>query len=66
MIELMNYNYAKLSIIEQLRRSPRVREVESSFPKSRPNLTQFATASTLKQVAVLPWRYDVEMGSANS
>jgi len=35
----------------------------------RPNLTQsckrFATASTSTQVAVLPRRYDVEMGTAN-
>jgi len=49
---------------------PRVREVESSFPKGRPNLTQrckrFATTSTSTQVAVLPWRYDAEMGTANS
>jgi len=45
---------------------PRVRKVESSFPKDRPNLTQhckrFAIASTSTQVAVLPWRYDAEMG----
>jgi len=36
----------------------------------RPNLTQrcvqFATASTSTQIALLPWRYDVEMGTANS
>jgi len=36
----------------------------------QPNLTQhckrFATASTSTNVAVLPWRYDAEMGSANS
>jgi len=35
-----------------------------------PNLTQhckwFATTSASMQVAVLPWRYDVEMGTANS
>jgi len=45
----------------------RAQEVESSNPKGRPNLTQrcrrFATASTSTQVAVLPWRYDAEMGS---
>jgi len=49
---------------------PRVLEVESSNPKGRPNLTQrskrFATASTFTQVAMLPWRYDAEMGTANS
>jgi len=49
---------------------PHVREVESSNPKDRPDLTQsckrFATASTYKKVAVLPWRYDAEMGTANS
>jgi len=27
---------------------------------------RFATASTSTQVAVLPWRYDAEMGAANS
>jgi len=27
---------------------------------------RFATASTSTQVAVLPWRYDAEMGTANS
>jgi len=36
----------------------------------RPNLTKlckwFATASTSTQVAVMPWRYDTEMGTANS
>jgi len=35
-----------------------------------PNLTQrckrFATTSTSAQVALLPWRYDAEMGTANS
>jgi len=39
-------------------------------PKDRPNLTQrckrFATASTSTQVAVLPWRYDAEMDTANT
>jgi len=38
--------------------------------QSRPNITQrckrFSTASTSTQVAVLPWRYDAEMGTANS
>jgi len=42
---------------------------ESSNPKGWPNLTQrckrFATASTSTQVAVLPWRYDEKMGTAN-
>jgi len=46
------------------------REVESPNPKGRPNLTQcgkrFATASTSTQVAVLSWRYDAEMSTANS
>jgi len=50
-----------VSITERLTRVPRVREVESSFPKGRPNLAQrckrFATASTSTQVAVLPFRY---------
>jgi len=57
-------------MVERLTRVPRVREVESSFFKDRPNLTQrckrFATASTSTQVAVLPWRYDADMGTANS
>jgi len=43
------------------------REFES---QSRSNLTQrckrFATASTTTQAAVLPWRYDAKMGTANS
>jgi len=51
---------------ERLTRVPRVQEVESLFPKGRPNLAQLATASTSTQVAVLPWRYDAEMGTANS
>jgi len=55
---------------ERITPVPRVREVESSFAKARPNLTQrykrFATASTSTQVAVLPWRYDAEMSTANS
>jgi len=57
-------------MVEQLTRMPREREVESLNPKSRSNLTQpckqFVTASTSTQVAVLPWRYDAEMGTANS
>jgi len=48
----------------------RVWEVESSFPKGWPILTQhckcFATTSTSTQVTVLPWRYDAEIGTANS
>jgi len=48
----------------------RVRKVESLNPKGWPNLTQrckrFAIASTSTQVAVLPWRYDAEMVTANS
>jgi len=55
---------------ERSTRVPRVLEVESSFLKGRPNLTQrckrVATASTSTKVAVLPWRYDAEMGTANS
>jgi len=42
-----------------------MREVKSSFPKGRPNLTQrfkwFATVSTSTLVAVLPWRFDAKM-----
>jgi len=38
------------------------------LPKGWANFTQryklFATASTSTQVAVLPWRYDAEMGTA--
>jgi len=45
---------------ERLTRVPRVKEVVSSNPIGRPNLTQsckrFATASTSTQVVVLPWR----------
>jgi len=41
-----------------------------SNPKGRSNLTQrckrFATDSTSTQLAVLPWRYDAEMGTDNS
>jgi len=55
---------------ERLTSVPRVREIESSNPKSRSNLTQrckwFTTTSTSAKVAVLPWRYDAEMGNANS
>jgi len=56
---------------EQLTRVPRVHKVWSSNPKGRPNLTQrckrFAIALTsTRQVAVLPWRYDAEMGTASS
>jgi len=51
-------------------RVPRMREVQSSFPKGQPNLTQrckrFTIASTSTQVAVLPWRYDAEKGTAKS
>jgi len=51
-------------------RVTRVREVESSFPKGRSNLSQrckrFAIASTSPQVAVFPWRYDADMGITNS
>jgi len=42
-------------------------ESEVQIP-DRPNTQrckQFATASTSTQVAVLPWRYDSEMGTAN-
>jgi len=45
------------SMAERLTRVPRVREVENSFLKGRPNLTQrckrFATASTSTQVAIM-------------
>jgi len=54
----------------QLTRVPRMQEVESSNPKSRPNFTQrckrFVTASTSTKVALIPRRYDAEMGTANS
>jgi len=53
-----------------LTRVRRVLKVDSSNPKYRPNLMQrckrVATATTSTQVAVLPWRYDVAMGTANS
>jgi len=51
---------------ERLTRVPHVREVESSFLKGRPNLTQCCKRfKTSTQVAVLPC-YDAEMGTANS
>jgi len=55
---------------ERLTCVPRVRQIERSFPKDWPNLTQcckrFTTASAYTQVAVLPWRYDPGLGTANS
>jgi len=54
---------------ERLSRVPRVREVWSSNPepaKSYTALQRFVTDSISTQVAVLPWRYDAEMGTANS
>jgi len=55
-------------MVEQLTRVPRVGRFGVQIP-DRPNLTQrykrFATASTSTQVAVLPWRYNAEMGTAN-
>jgi len=63
-------NNATTALVERLTRVPRVRKVDSLNLKGRPNLTQlckrFATTSTSTQVAVLPWRYDAEMGKANS
>jgi len=64
-------NYTQTaSMAERLTSVPRVPEVESLIPKSRPNLAQrckrFPTASTSTQVAVLPWRYDAEICTANS
>jgi len=57
------------SMAERLTCVPRMREVESSFTKGRPNFTRrckrFVTASTSTQVAVLPWRYDAETGSGH-
>jgi len=54
-------------VINKIRKS---NVVESSFSKDRSNLTQrcklFTTASAYTQVAVLPWRYNAEMGTANS
>jgi len=41
----------------------RVREFDSSNPNGRPNLRSAANGS---EVAVLPWRYDTEMGAVNS
>jgi len=50
-------------------RIPRVRKIASSNSKGRPNLTKrckrFVSTSTSIQVAVLPWRYNAEMGTAN-
>jgi len=58
------------SISKQLTQVPRVQEVVSSSHKDRPNLIQcckrFATTSTSAQVAVFPWRYDVEVRTVNS
>jgi len=55
-------------VAERLTRVLRVREVIIRIP-GRPNLSQrckwFATASTSMQVAVVPWRYDAEMGTVN-
>jgi len=66
----LDFKRTTTSIAEWFTRMPLVWEVESSFPKGQPNLTQrykqFATASTSTQVAVMPWSYDAEMGTANS
>jgi len=59
-----------VSMAERLTRVPREQEVENSFLKGLPNLTQhckrFTTASTSTQVAGMPWRYDAGMGTTNS
>jgi len=56
------------SLAERLTRMPRVREVWSSKPGPAKSYTALQTvcASTPTQVAVLPWCYDTEMGTANS
>jgi len=63
-------SFFEIKVCVRLTRMPRVWEVESSNPKNRPYLIQrckrIATASTSAQVAVLTWRYDAEMGTANS
>jgi len=55
---------------ELLTRVPRVRKVESLNPKAGQNLIQlckrFVTSLTSTQVAVLLWRYDAEISTANS
>jgi len=54
---------------ERLMRVPLVQEVWSSNTESAISYTvlqRFVTVSTSTQVAVLPWRYDAEMGTANS
>jgi len=38
----------------------------SDQPNPTRHCKRFATASTSTQVAVLPWRYDTVMGTANS
>jgi len=57
-------------VTKRLTRMLRVQEVESSFLKGWPNLTQrckrFASASTCTHLAVLPWHYEAEMGTGNS
>jgi len=48
---------------------PRVPEIWGSNPgpaKFDKRCKRFATVSTSTQVAVLSWRYDVEIGTANS
>jgi len=37
-----------------------------SLPNLKQRFKRFATASKPMQVAVLPWRYDAEMGTAKS
>jgi len=68
MFEILIANTA--SMAKQLMHVPHVQEEESLNSKGRPNLTKhckrFTITSTSMQVAVLPWCYDVEMGTANS
>jgi len=67
-----NSNQVTASMAEQLTRIPRVREIESSNLKGRPNLTYTALQTVRHRfniyacIAVLPWHYDAEMGTANS
>jgi len=53
---------------QRLTRVPRVREVLSSNPELAyliQHCKRFATAATSTQVAVLPWHYGAEKGTAN-
>jgi len=45
--------------------SGRFRVQNSSRLNFRQRNKRFVTVSTISKVAVLPWRYDAEMGTAN-